>query len=154
MVITIFIIILEQSEIIGRYLYTVNLSTVKECFALLYLLQVLSQNDFPVNLRIIKAIYRRLKFTIKLWFQDLYAKLGVLKTWLFVSVGFPYQLTYVFMLPNAIKYHLWCRRCQTLAWRILDALGTPRTSLSTTPGFDLEYNSSFSDIPETVLLDT
>lgn len=90
--ITIFLLILEQT------------STVEQGFALCFIFVWFFLKW--ISLTVTNAIYRSLKFAIKSCFQNLYAKLAVVKTWLFMSFGFPYQLTYVLMLLNATEYHL------------------------------------------------
>ena len=61
--------------------------------ALFYLFKALSQINFPVNLRINSAAYRSLKFTNKLCFQSLCAKLALFKTLsrYLCQLGFSYQ---------------------------------------------------------------
>ena len=125
---------------------------MKACFAFCFISsQALSLITFPVSLRINSAICRSLRFTNKLCFQSLCAKLPVFKHSLvpsFLSVGFSHQFLFVLLARGAGKlWHafLWYRFCQIPAWWVMNAVGMYATSRSTSPLFDLEFNSFVSD---------
>lgn len=100
-----FIFILEQFEVIGGY-FSVTLSIMKAYFAFCFISsQALSLITYPVSLRINSAVYTSLRFTNKLCFQSLCAKLPVFKqTWPVISVGWVFsQFLFVLLVRGTGK---------------------------------------------------
>ena len=112
--------------------------------ALFYLFKAPSQINFPVNLRINSAAYRSLKFTNKLCFQSLCAKLALFKTLsrYLCQLGFSYQFWYVLMLHNAVKP--W-----NAMWSDSGLVGHEHSwdtlNVSVSPVFDSEFNNFILD---------